>query len=617
MQEFHPIIMRECFDVAQNLERISNLYVLPFGTLSFDILEVRTFRAETNEIDSKPKLTKIESNELDSALQSTCSLKQSFDISVRSAKKEDLIHFVALSLHTHNTRANLVLKAGLEIREDETFFENLYMEVARQQALQKIIIEPESKVKKARIMEILKKGIETLKQENILSEDSKLSKEFSFELFASEYVPSLPLQAEFYPKIAWEKANDTTMEFASFAVIPNDLVLRLNPPQNGVSGRDLLGDYKQAERTISNVEQEVKMPEIKYPQGAFSKSDGEDGSALYHAQVLGYVSFLQDELKLLDEKDFKEVSLRSTGNLLGGREKGITLSVTSPNPNDDALGKGTILEAAVVDIVGCIGEKCRIFANDLKVHGQTHQSSYLEAKTCEIDFHKGSVRADSLKIKQSQLGSIDAGSVEIGELSGGSVRAKEIKIEKLHSNAKLYFSHLLEIKLLDGGENELYISPRAYFEDREKIETNTQFMQDCVDKINRLLELLSKDNATIKRAKPIITQLKAIMAEKKRLNEPIDKRITKAVAEYILIIRHAQFLKERIHAIQASAKTCDMELKALDEKLKGAKILNFSKWHRHNDIFYEHLFPQGRDMMSLENEEQCNICIEELKLKRF
>lgn len=613
MQDFHSVVVREVQNIQECLESVCATYALEGAV--YEILCVHTFKQLDNRQD-RTKLTPEEFYELteDEGAYNTAGfmLTQSFDISVREAKASDLVHFVALELDTYSYVLTLVLKQGLDTNR-EHFWEELYQEIERQKALCGVIIEPTQETLKPGVIVHLKKQCGDIT--GVLDRDKRVEI-----LRAGVYKPQIHSNAVLLPKVAWECKNDMSLEVASYAVDSQEEVLRVSVPKEGVSGRDLRGYYVEVVRDSQDTSessadsQNNKPLAIKYDEKFFSKTEQED-YIMYTALSKGYVSLSENTLKLLDLQEFREVNMRSTGSLVGGIEKDMVITITCPNPQDDALGQGTILEAAQIDIVGSVGEKAQIIGVDVKIHGQTHQSSSVRAKNCEIDFLKGSVRAQDIKIKHSEMGNIDGRNVEIDEVSGGSVRAKNLKINKLHSHAKVYISDTLELQTLVGSENEIYLTA-GYYELRDTIERNNAHIEHCIKQINTLLHLLNKDNTLIKQSKPIIAQLKAIIEEKKRLKEPIDSKITKAVAEYIATLKRAQFLKERILALQADAKDKNNALQHIDETIKEAKVCCRSPWKNHNEVFYEYLFPKkGRDMLTLQDAKQSHIIIDKQNRK--
>lgn len=613
MQDFHSVVVRDVQDIRECLENICATYALE-GT-AYEILRIHTFKQFSNQQERIALSSEefIELTEDEGAYNAAgFEIIQSFDVSVREAKESDLVHFVALEIDSYCHTLTLVLKQGLEVTK-EKFWEELYQEIERQKALCGIIIEP--------IQNALKPGVIAHLKKQCGDITGKLSRDMRVEILrTSVYKPQIKSCAVLLPKVAWEHKNAVSLEVASYAVDSQEEVLCVSVPQDGVSGRDLRGHYVEVLKDSQDSgakdadSQNDKPLAIKYDEKFFSKTEHED-RIIYTALAKGYVSLSDNTLKLLDLQEFREVNMRSTGSLVGGIEKDMMITITCPNLQDDALGQGTMLEAAQIDIVGSVGEKAQIIGIDVKIHGQTHQSSSIEAKSCEIDFLKGSVRAQDIKIKHSEMGNIDGCNVEIDEVSGGNVRAKNLKVNKLHSHAKLYVSNTLELQSLVGSENEIYLTA-GYYELRDTIEHNNTHIEHCIKKINTLLHLLNKDNVLIKQSKPIIAQLKAIIEEKKRLKEPIDPKITKAVAEYIVTLKRAQFIKERILSLQADAKRKNNDLQYIDETLKEAKIICRSPWNNHNEVFYEYLFPKkGRDMLTMQNAKQSHVVIDKQNRK--
>ncbi|WP_394995250.1 hypothetical protein [uncultured Helicobacter sp.] len=602
MQDFHSVVVRDVWDIKECLESICATYALKGAV--YEILRIRTFKQFSNQQERIALSVEEFANLMqDEGAYNAAGFEvsQSFDISVREARESDLVHFVALEVDVYRHTLTLVLRQGLEIASEQ-FWEELYQEIECQKALCGVIIKPLDEALKPSAIAELKTQCGDLS--GVLDDDVRVEI-----LRTSVYKPQIHSSAVLLPKVAWERKNAMSLEAASYAVDAQEEVLCVSVPQDGVSGRDLAGRYVEIETQSESSLDSKKPLAIIYDDKLFSKLERE-GSIVYTALSKGFVSFSDNTLKLLELQEFKEITMRSTGSLVGGIEKDIMVTITCPNPQNDALGQGTMLEAAQIDIVGSVGEKAQIIGVDVKIHGQTHQSSSVRAKRCEIDFLKGSVRAEDIKIKHSEMGHIDGREVEIDEVSGGSVRAKNLKIHKLHSHAKVYVSDTLELQTLVGSENEIYLTT-GYYALREAIECSNAQIEHCIQKINALLHLLNKNNALIKQSKPIIAPLKAIIEEKKRLQEPIDSKITKAVAEYVLTLKRARFLKERILSLQASAKASNNALQEIDEGLKKAKILIHSPWNNHNEVFYEYLFPKkGRDMLTLQDAKQSHIIID-------
>ncbi|MGX2985584.1 hypothetical protein ACWIWK_09025 [Helicobacter sp. 23-1048] len=685
MQGFRPVVVRNCKDVEQSVQNTCDLYALDYHRLTFDILEIHTYK-DFAEKDSTlipaTEAHEILENEENYNKKTDFNLHQDFDISIRITEEEDLASFIELSTNTHYNKLYLTLKKGVKIKSLAAFIRHLYEEIQRKKAILGIIVRDvsafgesceiralpdstDSQVQTDTAEEQIKcaslgqKMFEDLAQKiNALNlqdkcENDELQEEITFELErSSAYVPKAGSTLKFLPKEQWEKENNTSLGLASYAVEANQEILRVSYESEGESGRNLKGRYfdyslpeeesedddddwdsdekdkakkqEAPKESKENEQAEQKAPEPKekiareivFDEKLFSKEE-KDEYVSYTALQKGYVSVKQGYLKMFESNEFKEVNLRNVGHLLGGVNKDIVVTISGQNPEDDAVGRGMVIEATQIDIMGSVGEKARIIGKEVTIHGQIHQSAFVQCETCNIDFVKGTVIANELRIKNSEMANLDAKNIKIDIATGGQIRAQNLTINKLYSHSKIYFSGTLQIKSVEGGENELYISPDCYYGIRNVVEESNEFIQKCTNKVNKLLQLLNKENENIRKSKPIVAQLKSIIDEKKRLKEPIDKKIKNAMAEYIALVKNAEFLKERIATVQNAAKAKNEELKHIDEELQNAKIITRGSWKRHNEIFYEHIFPKGRDMISFDDAPQRNISIdkENLKLK--
>lgn len=684
MQGFRPVIVRNCKNIKESVENTCDLYALDYNRLTFDILEIHTYRDfadKDSTLMPKDQAHEILENEEHYNKKSDFNLHQEFDISIRVPEETDLANFIELTTNTHYNIIYLTLKEGLKIKSIAAFIRHLYEEIQRKKAIAGIIVRDLSAIgesceirtlpespnqtqtdsteggEEIKCVSLGQKMFEDLAQKiNALNlqdkcENDELQEEITFELERSAvFVPKANSSLRFLPKEEWEKENNTSLGLASYAVEANQEVLRVSYESEGESGRNLKGKYydyslpnmeeededddwdsdekdkeKKQEPTPESKEgegAEQKAPEpkekiareIAFDEKLFSKAE-KDEYVSYTALQKGYVGIKQGYLKMIESNEFKEVNLRNVGHLLGGLDKDIVVTISGQNPEDDAVGRGMVIEATQIDIMGSVGEKARIIGKEITIHGQTHQSSFVQCEKCDIDFVKGTVVANELRIKNSEMANLDAKNIKIDIATGGQIRAQNLTINKLYSHSKIYFSGTLQIKSIEGGENELHISADCYYGIRNVVEENNEFIQKCTNKVNALLRLLNKENENIRKSKPIVAQLKSIIDEKKRLKEPIDKKIRDAMAEYVALVKNAEFLKERIATVQNAAKSKNEELKQIDEELQNAKIITRSGWKRHNEIFYEHIYPKGRDMVALDDSPQRNISIDKENLK--
>ena len=142
-----------------------------------------------------------------------------------------------------------------------------------------------------------------------------------------------------------------------------------------------------------------------------------------------------------------------TPNLLGGLESGLALEIQARDELSDAIDSNLILEASVINIKGNVGKNVILVAKEITIEGQIHPESYVYANKARITNHKGVCYAKELECKYLERAKVYANSVKVEASAGSVVYAKEIALEKLKSDNKLYFSKQCWIDEVDGNGN--------------------------------------------------------------------------------------------------------------------------------------------------------------------
>lgn len=606
MQLFEPFSIKGCPDVELEVRKVEQTYALDSNMVSFDILQINTlYRGE-----KKKDFTLLEGEERDRILSNDgeynrddFEIKQLYDVRIRGLKDNDLAPFVFLKLDSECYELRLELKAGLEIGNDDEFFGELYEEIMRKKVLMHIIV---------RLFgDYVFDEIEHLRELfDQLGLKGKLETDQSFVLTkASGFIPSTEAHFRFVLQDEWSKSHTESVEFASYAVKSGELVGIAFKDQAGSSGRNLLGEYVSCKK--QDMEYTLK---IRYKKEEFHKVDN-DGVAEYYADQDGYVSFGEDELRLISNLSFSEVSLRKNGSLLGGHLKGFVVDVTCPNPNQDAIGASVILEASDIKVYGSVAENSQLIGNKVEVNGQTHQSSVIRAKELSIDKHKGSAFGEKISINSLESGSVDGQDVLVHEANGGTMRAEKLIVEKLYSRTTSYVAHSMHIKEVKGGDNRVMITPRSTTQIQENVGCTTEKIESNIAQINTLLGVLNKDIIHIRKMKPLIKKIKVIMEENKKNNKPNKPEITSNIAQYMLLLRRSKYFKERLLALQEESKKLNAYLEELDIHTKDAKVTLESPWQKENEIAFESFFPESRDILFLDDGENVDIRIDKQTLK--
>lgn len=601
MQLFEPVLVKGCADVGGEIKKLSQLYAIEEHLISFDILQISTFyRGE-----KKKDFSLLEPDERDKILQDDAEynkndfeLKQVCDVLIRSIKDGDLAPFVALEIDEDNYALTLELKAGLEIKDDESFYSELYAHITRQKIINHVIIRLFDKA--------IKPEIESLK-ELLAKLDIKGKLESSQKLLLAKstgYVPTSAGSFQFLLQEAWNSTNDTSIDFASYAAKSGELVGISLKPREGVSGRNLIGEYTHAKAADSSAESKLRCKEGEF------KIEEKEESVEYYASIDGYVSVADGELKMQSNFALAEVSQRSGGSLLGGDKKGFVVEVTCTDNNQDAIGANAILEAAEVKVYGSIGENAKIVAQKAQINGLTHQSASVKADEIEIEMHKGSAIGKKVVVKNLEVGSVEGEEVTIEEAMGGSIGARDLTINNLHANVNIAISHALNIKNISDGKNRVIITSRASPEAKAKVAELDSKTQEHIKAMNILLNALNRDLARVRKAKPVVDKIKDIMEENKKNNKPNGKDITDSMVQYVTLLRRTKYLKERLVALQKDSKALSATLEALDKETLEAKIITNSAWQKDNEIVYESFYPESRDTIILSEGEKCAISID-------
>ena len=611
MQFFEPISIKGCVDVGMELKKITELYAFEEHMVSFDILRISTFyRGE-----KKKDFSLLEGQERARILSDDAEynkndfeIKQVYDILLRGLKKGDLAPFVGLKMDSECYELVLELKEGLEVRNDDTFFEELYTEITRKKICQHIIV---------RLFdEDIKQEINALKELfSHLNIQGKIQSSQSIALAkASGFIPEMGAKFIFTLKDEWNKTHTQSIDFASYAAKSGDLVGLSLKPQVGVSGRNLKGEYIHAKKHAEGADIGNEEAKLKIKDNEFRKEEKE-GSIEYYALQDGYVGMSEGELRVITDFNFAEVSSRKNGSLLGGDKKGFVVEVTCGDPNQDAIGAGITLEASEIKIFGSVAENTKIVGKKIEINGQTHQSSTIKADEVNIDLHKGEVMGDKVRVERLELGNIDGEEVFIEQANGGTIKARNITIATLHSHTKIFVSEHLHIKNMSGGENRFTLSSRASLKAQEEVQSITEQITQNIQEMNTLLAVLNKDLVRVRKTKPVVEKIKAIMEENKKNKKPNERNIIDSMAQYVILLQRTKYLKERLVALKQQSRDLDKRLESLDKQTQDAKITSDVAWQKENEVVYESFFPESKDIMILSDGEEVNIGINKGQLK--
>ena len=139
---------------------------------------------------------------------------------------------------------------------------------------------------------------------------------------------------------------------------------------------------------------------------------------LYLSAIGGILKYDKDYLQIQDTFEVKEVSLKTTGSLIGGIDSGTTINITEADNLKESLGQGMKVEASKVNIAGNVGAHAEIKVKEVNIGGFTHQSSKIYAQNATIKIHKGYVYGEIIKIQNLETGIIEGKRVEVEQMYG-------------------------------------------------------------------------------------------------------------------------------------------------------------------------------------------------------
>ena len=134
----------------------------------------------------------------------------------------------------------------------------------------------------------------------------------------------------------------------------------------------------------------------------------------------GYIYKDGEFYTIKDEMEIKQINIK-TGNVRGAKDSNVKLEVKESDALKVAISDNMTVETTVLIVRGNVGKAAKINAQDLKVHGQTHQKATIYADKAFINVHKGYIEGKE---------------IEINRLEGGAVKGKKVKIMMLDGSIK-------------------------------------------------------------------------------------------------------------------------------------------------------------------------------------
>ncbi len=561
---FQPYYVNECENIKLAIKQVASKFNKDPNTLDFDLQNIITYKKTSQ--DQQLKL--IPQNEVNlflnnrnNLLDSNLTITQHYCVTIKEqSKKQRQFHFQADKIFSE---IFLIFRVGFTYTD--TIFESLYEEIRKIKVWNKILIFNEFAEKK------------TLK-EFLSSLEYPLKQEAKYLLVqGTNLLPTLESKLEFKKEI--------TKNFQP--INKNEIICIYHKALQGKPGRNTRGEY-----IIPKVPKILHQNSpLKYDSASIKAK--EYPNAIYYLSAIGGIlKYDKDYLQIQDTFEVKEVSLKTTGSLIGGIDSGTTINITEADNLKESLGQGMKVEASKVNIAGNVGAHAEIKVKEVNIGGFTHQSSKIYAQNATIKIHKGYVYGEIIKIQNLETGIIEGKRVEVEQMYGGKIYADEIFIQKLHANAFLYATKNIRIATMLKGENKFFIAANYSPQAKEYFNTLIKTKNDSMQQVIILTKELKAEILHIQKLKPTADETRKTLMLYKNTKTTPPSYLLKEFEAYHQLVLDLKHKQETINQLSQTYKQSLKDLNTFDEATQNATIEIQSGWVGYNEVHYHFYSPK-------------------------
>ncbi|MDD4883305.1 flagellar assembly protein A [Sulfuricurvum sp.] len=584
--QIKPIVVRTS-NVAKELLQASVNYKVPVHSLDFHLLDTQTFTktAVDGSAEDWIELSADEIKDLkeEHFLNPKFELKQTHEIEIHSITEAHPLDTIDMSIGGNTTlcKIYLTIKPGSTANYYETFNDDFIHLVNKKKLRANLMIGLFDSVMAQNIADFLAKV--------------RIQGSVHFEtqerfLIAQGYEPVETVNDKLILHFENKRQNQDEhgrIDYAKrgyvMSAVENELLIEYIKPKRGENGRNCRGEFITP-----------KEPIVKYEPtfGVGDKIEVVDNPANieYRAKSGGYVTFENGIYDIRTEVEVTEISFKTTGSIDTQLDADVSINVKEKDALKDAIGTGMEVTVNNINIDGNIGPNAKVTAKKAVVEGQVHQSAVITADDLTINIHKGTAYGKEIHIARLEHGTVEGEKVTVSQATGGKIRAREIVIEMLGSHVKMTASHLIEIKQLQGGENQFIIDPMIN-ESSESLAERSEKMGQVKQAIRDIQKELLGYEQTWRENAAGMEDLKRKLAHYK--NNGI-KMPTAFVQKY----QQHQAFKAKIEALRVELKTKEDQYAWLSEKhtalqseIFEARIVNHDRWKNHNEILFKLIDP--------------------------
>ncbi|RPF67661.1 hypothetical protein EGW01_06095 [Helicobacter pylori] len=605
LERFAPIKVERCKDIQKELKKAAAENKLQTEDLWFEILKTSIFIKNSTKDDFSEafggELQQLEEEEYYEKKELT--LYQTHDIKIKSNAYK---RFFEVEVDEDLSKIEIILDECFIVLDTEEHYQEMFAYIKECLAFQGVVFRHFSQM-----------------YENLKTELRKYQKEAQnkrFILYASStFIPNVEeqshflLEEEYLPThtIFLSDQEESFVKENYYIAKENQKVACVNYPKQGRDGRNLKGLYIELPKVAHSP------TPIGHDKNAFEERE-ENNALVYYSKALQGVKMEKGRLVSKQNFIFKNgIKSIEVPNLLGGMESGLALEIQAKDELSDAIDSNLILEASVINIKGNVGKNVILVAKEITIEGQIHPESYVYANQARITNHKGVCYAKEFECKYLERAKVYANSVKVEASAGSVVYAKEIALEKLKSDNKLYFSKQCLIDEVDGNGNRFIFYAFGGRENQEELKTAKQKLNALGLKSKKIIAQHQSLNHLVKNYQIIMEKLKNATEEIKR-SLMQQESVKDAYSEFMFALKRLKILKAQMLELQKINNECYAKLISIENSFQHASITTKNPFKQENIVIYHRNYPKVSNLSAmLSHNEGVNVIYEDHKIKKI
>ncbi|WQR94323.1 hypothetical protein KVC30_04280 [Helicobacter pylori] len=604
LERFAPIKVERCKDIQKELKKAAAENKLQTEDLWFEILKTSIFIKNSTKDDFSEafggELQQLEEEEYYEKKELT--LYQTHDIKIKSNAYK---RFFEVEVDEDLSKIEIILDECFIVLDTEEYYQEMFAYIKECLAFQGVVFRHFSQM-----------------YENLKTELRKYQKEAQnkrFILYASStFIPNVEeqshflLEEEYLPThtIFLSDQEESFVKENYYIAKENQKVACVNYPKQGRDGRNLKGLYIELPKVAHSP------TPIGHDKNAFEERE-EDNALVYYSKALQGVKMEKGRLVSKQNFIFKNgIKSIEVPNLLGGVESGLALEIQAKDELSDAIDSNLILEVSVINIKGNVGKNVILVAKEITIEGQIHPESYVYANKVRITNHKGVCYAKEFECKYLERAKVYANSVKVEASAGSVVYAKEIALEKLKSDNKLYFSKQCLIDEVDGNGNRFIFYAFGGRENQEELKIAKQKLNALGLKSKKIIAQHQSLNHLVKNHQAIMEKLKNATEEIKR-SLMQQESVKDAYSEFMFALKRLKILKAQMLELQKINNECYAKLISIENGFQHASVMTKNPFKQENIVIYHRNYPKVSNLSAmLSHNESVNVIYEDHKIKK-